>query len=327
MFRVVFLVALWLTCLSLAQAQTFNGRPDVKAYIERISREQGFDPQELARILGQAQRQAEILTAIARPAEAKPWYQYRALFLTSQRIEQGVAFWRANETLLQRAAETFQVPAQIIVAILGVETRYGAMQGRYRVLDALATLGFDYPPRADFFRSELTQFLLLTRDEHLVAHDALGSYAGAMGMAQFIPSSYRRLAIDFDGDGQRNLWHPADAIGSIANYFHKNGWRAGEPVAFKLRAKGILTPEPDNRNLQLSKTVWDFKRADLLPRQVKVPDDESAGLIELAQADGPEYWMALHNFQVITKYNRSILYAMAVYQLSEEINKAHALAA
>jgi membrane-bound lytic murein transglycosylase B len=169
--------------------------------------------------------------------------------------------------------------------------------------------------------------LLLTRDEHLVAHDALGSYAGAMGMAQFIPSSYRRLAIDFDGDGQRNLWHPADAIGSIANYFHKNGWRAGEPVAFKLRAKGVLTPEPDNRNLQLSKTVRDFRRAALLPDSIKVPDDESAGLLELAQADGAEYWMALPNFQVITKYNRSILYAMAVYQLSEEINKAYALAA
>jgi membrane-bound lytic murein transglycosylase B len=315
-----------LICLPLAQAETFSARPDVQAYIERISRAQGFDPQALTALLGQARMQPDILTAIARPAEAKPWYQYRALFLTPQRIDQGVAFWRANEALLQRAARDYQVPPQIIVAILGVETRYGALQGRYRVLDALATLGFGYPPRADFFRGELTEFLLLTRDEHLVVQDVLGSYAGAMGMAQFIPSSYRRLAIDFDGDGQRNLWQPADAIGSIANYFRKNGWHAGEPVALRLADRGTLTSDMDGRTLRLSKRVRDFQRAGLIASPVGLADDAPAGLLELTQAEGPEYWLALHNFEVSTKYNRSILYAMAVYQLSEEIARAHALA-
>ena len=319
--RIVLLAALLLGWTGAQAALDAEQR----AFVDEMVRKHGYDLGELTRLLEDAQFQDGIITLITRPAEAKPWYEYRAIMVTPERIEQGVEFWQRNADTLRRAEAELGVPPEIVTAILGVETRYGRNTGRHRVLDALFTLGFGYPKRASFFRKELEQFLLMTREEHLDARTLTGSYAGAMGKSQFMPSSFRAYAIDFDGDGRRDLWgSDADAIGSIANYFVRNGWRRGERVA--LPASGV-----DSRHqrfleagLKPGFTLGELAAAGVRVATDGLPADTPCSLFDLDEENGPAYWAGLQNFFAITRYNRSELYAMAVYQLSREIAQSHA---
>lgn len=316
----VLLLACWLSASALAE-QGYADRPEVKAFIAEQVKTANFDAAELQAIFAKAEKQQSIIDAISSPAEAKPWYQYRKIFLTDSRADGGVEFWARHAKVLERAAKEFGVAPEIIVSIIGVETFYGRRTGSYRVLNALATLGFDYPPRARFFRKELAQYLLLARDEQWDMMDPKGSYAGAMGMGQFIPSSYRAYAVDFSGDGKRDLWDSVDAIGSVANYFKRHGWQQGEGVA----VPAVAT----SQSVELLKT--DMKPAYELEKlrshglkPSSQPDSKGPySLIALDVENGMEYWIGQKNFYVITRYNRSPLYAMAVYQLAQEIKQRY----
>jgi len=308
--------------LTAAAAEPASYRAGSERFTLEMVRKHGFDKGKLAALMRQADYSQVVMAAIRRPYEAKPWYKYRPIFLTGKRIQGGVAFWRENRELLERAQAVYGVPPQIITAIIGVETNYGGNLGRHRVIDALSTLGFSYPKRADFFRKELEEFLLLTREESIDALALRGSYAGAMGLPQFIPSSYRAYAVDFDGDGRRNLKSTADAIGSVGNYFKQHGWKSGEPVAFATRVtsgapKGIV---PAGKKPVRPATSLDRLAAAGIVAGKHLPGSTQATLIRL-DAPEPEYWLGLENFYVITRYNHSNLYAMAVYQLSREIRK------
>jgi membrane-bound lytic murein transglycosylase B len=302
----------------------FSTRPDVRAYMDELAKSEGFSKDELIRVFGMAQRDQRVLDAMERPAEkTKPWYEYRGIFVTRERIQQGVEFWRENAAALERASQVYSVAPEVIVSIIGVETRYGRHAGSYRVIDSLATLAFDYPPRSEFFRKELTQLLLLAREEKKDPLELRGSYAGAMGYGQFIPSSYRAFAVDFDEDGHRDIWkNPVDAIGSVANYFSQHGWQSAGPVVVPA---AIARGDADGAaNLGLKPS---YKVSQLRALGVEVgelADDTDAGLLRMDGEVGPEYWLALHNFYVITKYNRSPMYALAVHQLSEAIVQARA---
>ena len=313
----LFLVA----CASTARVPDLSPQGEARAFIAEMAKKHGFDRAQLEAWFKEARVRGEIIDAISRPAEGKPWYQYRPIFLQQARIEGGVEFWNQNAKLLERAEEVFGVPPQIITAILGVETRYGKHQGSYRVMDSLVTLAFNYPPRAAFFKSELEQYLLLTREEGVDPLSMTGSYAGAMGQTQFISSSYRHYAIDFDGDGKRDLWdNTADAIGSVANYFKQHGWERGAAVAVPVTVTvgGGEAQALVDKGLKPSLKVADLQRLGVKQTDALSADDRVA-LIALEQKEGAEYWAGLQNFYVITRYNHSPLYAMAVYQLSEEI--------
>lgn len=296
----------------------FSERADVQSFIDDMVQRHGFDREQLRAWLDKVEIRNDIIEAISRPAEAKPWYEYRPIFLQRARIDGGADFWGRHAEALQRAEERYGVPAEIITAIIGVETRYGSHKGRYRVMDALATLGFQYPPRAKFFRSELEHYLLLTREEGIEPFEMKGSYAGAMGQPQFISSSFRHYAIDFDGDGRRDLWdNPTDAIGSVANYLKENGWERGGGIAVPAAASGDVEALLKD-GVKPARPLKELK-ARGVTTAVALDDAKPAALIAFQQEDGPEYWLGLQNFYVITRYNRSPLYAMAVYQLSEEI--------
>lgn len=291
----------------------------IRAFADEMASKHGFDSRALGNLLSKATIQEDILKAMSRPAEAKPWYEYRTIFLTDARIEGGARFWREQEALLRRAEQEYGVAPEIIVAILGVETRYGGNVGKHRVLDALATLTFAYPPRASYFRKELEAFLLLARDERLDPTEARGSYAGAMGLAQFMPSSYRTYAVDFDGDGRRNLTQsPADAIGSIANYLKRHGWQRGGPITVPARISGRPVDDLVAAGMEPSLSQDRLAAQGVVP-DVSLPAGALASLVKLEGRWGPEYWLGLKNFYAITRYNHSNLYAMAVYQLSREI--------
>ena len=305
--------------------QPLASRPDVQAFIREMAARHGFNAAQLRATFGRAQSQPSIIAAMSRPAESKPWHAYRPIFLTPKRIQGGVEFWRANEAALAKAEQVYGVPPEYVIAIIGVETQYGGNMGKYRALEALATLAFDYPRRADYFRKELENFLLLARAEGVDPLAPRGSYAGAMGYGQFMPSSFRSYAVDFDGDGHRDLWrNPRDAIGSVANYFSKNGWRAGQPVASPASVSGGRYPALVSRQLSQPRySVASLRSQGVAPLE-PVGDAQNAMLLELQGRDGPEYWLGYDNFFVITRYNRSQLYAMAVYQLSQEIRERHA---
>ena len=306
-------------------AGDFQDNPDVQVFIDNMVKQHQFNRQQLETLFAQAEKREDILEAIARPAEkTKPWYEYRKIFLTPKRIEGGVDFWKENADILQRAGKQYGVDPAIIVAIIGVETRYGGNTGSYRVIDSLSTLAFAYPPRSKFFRSELEQFLILAREEDVDTRTAKGSYAGAMGYGQFIPSSYRAYAVDFSGDGKRDLWNSLDdIIGSVANYFHRHGWQAGEPVANKVTSSTSIAATQISKKLKPGKkTAGDFA-SEGITSTPPLPDQQPVALLKLEQSDKPEYWLTSKNFYVITRYNRSPLYAMAVYQLSEAIQDAY----
>jgi membrane-bound lytic murein transglycosylase B len=291
--------------------------------IDELVAEEGFERQALLDVFAQAERKDSILKAIARPAEkTKPWHEYRQIFVTSTRTAKGVEFYQRHRATLERAEKEFGVPAEIITAVIGVETRYGENMGSFRVIDALSTLAFDYPPRSSFFSRELKQYLILTREQSMPAAEMLGSYAGAMGYGQFMPSSYRAYAVDFDGDDVIDIWNnPVDAIGSVANYFKRHGWRAGEVVTVAARVSQDYQPELANDGLKPQRTVADFAAAGFSPI-TPVPAEAMATAMEFEGSEELEHWLGLHNFYVITRYNHSAMYAMSVYQLSQELARA-----
>lgn len=306
--------------LLLVTAVSAQNADEREMFAEELAERHGFDASRISETLAGAERRQDILDAISRPAEAKPWYEYRPIFLTPSRIEGGIEFWNEHEDLISRASEKYDVDPAIIVAIIGVETRYGEHTGGYRVLDALATLAFHYPPRSSFFRRELEELFLLGRDEPLSLTDIKGSYAGAMGLGQFIPSSYREYAVDFDGNGGRDLWQPADAIGSVANYFRQHGWRQGQPVAIRAEVAPNARPMGD-APIKPKWTLSELEQRGFRPSESVDPGLE-ATLIALEQPNEDEFWLGFHNFYVISRYNRSALYSMAVLQLSRAIEEA-----
>jgi membrane-bound lytic murein transglycosylase B len=314
-----------LVALTAAAGEPVSYRSAAERFASDMERRHGLEKGEIATLMGQASYSQAVIDAIRRPYEAKPWYKYRPIFVTDKRIRGGVDFWHENQALLERAQAIYGAPPQIVTAIIGVETNYGASMGKHRVLDALSTLGFSYPSRADFFRKELEEFLLLIRDESVDALAMTGSYAGAVGLPQFIPSSYRAYAVDFDGDGRRDLWKStADAIGSVGNYLKHHGWKTGEPIAFEARVAGD-TPggieATGKEPARPSTSVGRLRAMEITPSE-SLPGSTRVTLIRL-EGPEPEYWLGLDNFYVITRYNHSNLYAMAVFQLSRDIQAVY----
>lgn len=303
-------------------------RADVRAFAAEAAQKSGIPQAEIQQWLDDARYQQSIVDAMNRPAESKTWAQYRPIFITPKRIAEGVAFWDTHADLLTQISEKYGVSPAIIVAIVGVETFYGQRMGTYRVIDALATLGFDYPKRGAFFRGQLIDFFKMASADHLNINDAVGSYAGAVGMPQFIPSSYLAFAIDGDGDGRADLWRsPADVFASVANYFAKHGWVHDGPVGFPIEVttqQAALEPYLNTgRNLTPRVTVGQLRAMGIaLPKDLYLPDQEKVMVFTLTGPDKVEYWVGLDNFYVITRYNHSTLYAMAVWQLSQAITAA-----
>lgn len=295
--------------------------PGLDTFINEMVTEHQFDAKELEAAFAEVEVKDSILKAIARPAEkAKPWYEYRNIFMDQGRIHAGAEYWQAHADTLKMAEQTYGVPAEIILAILGVETRFGGNVGSFRVIDALSTLAFQYPPRSKFFRSELKHFLILSREEAMPPLEPIGSYAGAMGLGQFMPSSYRAYAVDFDADGHRDIWtNPVDAIGSIANYLHEHGWRAGESIVHPTTtANDSATAALIERGLKPSISRDEAKAAGLSLENLPA-DAKNFNVFSLTQRYGDELWLGRQNFYAITRYNHSRMYAMAVVELSEAI--------
>jgi len=310
-------------CAELALAD-YSTQPDATRLIDEMIREHGFNAAELNAILAKATRQDKILEAISRPAEkTMPWYTYRQIFLGAQRIDEGVTFWQQNAAALEQAHTKLGVAPEYVVAIIGVETRFGKHRGAYRVLDALTTLAFDYPPRAQFFRSELKQFLLLAREEKKPPETMMGSYAGAMGYGQFISSSYRRYAVDFDGDGLRDIWdNTTDAIGSVANYFVEHRWTGKDPVLIDLgEASGVLQAQAATE-LGSTSTLGDLRKAGVTI-ETTLPDTTAVAIHGFQFEDGQRIAIGFNDFYAITRYNHSIMYARAVHELAQAIKAAY----
>jgi membrane-bound lytic murein transglycosylase B len=316
------LLALGLALLVAAApaAALDESREDVRAFVEEMRLKHGLDPGWLDTVMQRATSQQGILDLISRPAErVKPWHEYRDHFLTEQRIREGVDFWVKHRDRLAQIERDTGVDPRVVVGIIGVETFYGRITGRFSVLDALATLAFDYPPRSPFFRSQLEHFLLLSREEPIDPLAARGSYAGAMGAPQFMPGSYRVFAVDGDGDGRRDLWGSwDDVLASVANYLVEHGWRAGEPV---VAPAGLEYPGVEGlvaNRLTLEDTVGSLRELGV-SFETTLPDEAPAMFVDVAGDGGPEMRVGFANFYAITRYNRSVMYALAVHDLGERI--------
>lgn len=307
----------------IATTSAWQGRPEVQAFVDQMVERHGFIADELDAMFARVDRDDSVLRLIAPAATGfrKSWHAYRARFLGPVRIREGVRFWDENERWLTQASARYGVPPEVIVAILGVETMYGRITGDTRIVDALATLAFDYPRRADFFRSELEQFLLYVRDEQLDAFSLRGSYAGAIGLPQFMPGSIRRFAVDLDGDGHIDLrGNTADAIGSVGNFLAEHGWRSGEPVVFRMRydSESRLAPLIE-AGIRPQFTIGELAEHGVTSVEPISPELPLA-LIDLPNGDETtSYFLGAPNFFAITRYNRSSFYAMAVYDLSRAI--------
>ena len=318
-----FILAAAIACAHCGTAAAIDvHRADVKDFIAHMADTSTFKKHELRKLLKSAQSQPSIIDAMDRPAEkARPWSEYRPIFLTERRIREGTEFWIAHRQALDQASVRSGVAPEYLAAIIGVETYYGRLTGSYRVLDALATLGFDYPARGKFFRGELEQFLLLTRETGLDPRTVKGSYAGAMGAPQFMPSNYRRYAVDADADGHVNLWANWDDVcASVGNYLKEHGWNAGEPVLSEASVSSDKPADLDGRNLALSETVASL-RAKGVSFDSSMPADAPALLIAADAADGVHWRVGYNNFYTITRYNHSALYAMAVYELAAALKQ------
>ena len=301
----------------------YAGRPDVRAFVQEMVQRHGFVERELTQVFSKARRVDVALKAVATPATARAWMDYRALFVNDRLVAGGVEFWRTHPAALERASRDYGVPEHYIVAILGIETNYGRQMGRWRVIDALTTLAFDYPPRAPYFRGELENYLLIARETNTDVFSVRGSWAGAIGIPQFMPGSYLRFAIDFDGDGHADLTaNPADAIGSVANFLKQHGWKAGGPVLVEADVKGEGYRTYVDGGVQPRHSLADLAKAGVAVKG-NAPADERAVLIELESPGKPsDFRIGFDNFYVITRYNRSSFYATAVNDLAAAIKAA-----
>jgi len=303
----------------------YAGRADVERFIDRMTGK-GYSRAELVSIFSRVEPDPWIIEYMNRqwrPASGPTgaWTRYRNRHITADQLARGDAFWRAHEQALARASAKYGVPPEYVVAIIGIETKWGGYMGKHRIVDALATLAFDYPRRADYFSDELEQFLLMAKDQRLDPFQPVGSFAGAMGLGQFMPSSWHDYAVDFDGDGHRNLWDPDDAIGSVANYFHKHGWRTGQPVTARA-AGGDGLPWAMDTGFKTEYSVSSLKAQGLQPAAA-LSDDQRVSLLRLDAAGGLEYWLGFDNFYVITRYNNSTYYAMTVHQMAQALRARH----
>ncbi len=300
--------------------------PGTDEFVKKAVSDFGLQETDVRNLLAGAEYKQSIVDAISRPAEGKPWYEYKKIFLTDTRVRQGIEFWNEHAELISAVSEKYGVDEEIIVAIIGVETSYGRITGGYRTVDALVTLGFYYPQnlssdRSGFFSSELLQYIQLAKEENLPASEITGSYAGAMGMGQFMPSSYREYAVDFDGDGRRDLWRSTpDVVGSVANYLHRHGWQPGKPVTRRARASENAAFDMIKRDLKPTLTVAEWADKGFTSSSELLPHLPAA-VLKLVEKDRNSYWLTFKNFWVITRYNRSPRYAMAVYDLSQMIKK------
>ena len=298
-------------------------RDDVRTFIKAMANKHGFSTAELNKVFQSVVFSDTVIEAISRPAETLPWYKYRPLFLESARIRMGVEFWRKNRAVLAKAEEQYGVPAEIMVAILGVESRYGNIKGKYAVINSLSTLAFDYPKRSAFFLAELEQYLLLTREQGFDPLMLKGSYAGAMGIPQFVSSSYRSFAVDFNGDGLIDIWdNPVDAIGSVGNYFKQYGWQTGAMIAEPAMVKGDKYKELVSEELKPVHSLTELNQYDVTVKTHLAPTT-MARLLVLENSNNNEFWLGFDNFYVISRYNHSALYSMAVFQLSREIKSRY----
>ena len=325
------LAASELTAAAPAQAPPdYAHRPDVSAFIGEMVADYGFDARALRRFFSKVRYQQSVVNAMSRPVIAPPkWYEYAPRFLSSARIEAGVAFWNANAATLERAQNEFGVPSEVVVAIIGVETFYGRNTGSYRVADALTTLTFDYPRRAEFFRNELKQFLLLAREQNIAPLAPKGSYAGAQGLPQFMPGSLRDYAVDYDDDGTIDLAADADdAIGSVANYLARHGWLADDPAMEPAEIDDGKLDEVERAldgGISAGRTLESWRRDGVGVSGIpEAPGADPTGVLMLEGEAGPSYWVVFNNWYVLTRYNRSRLYASAVWKLAQEIKQARA---
>ena len=315
----VFLLLLALAFPALAAEKLRSLEPEVEAFIGEMVQKHQFEAGALRRLFGQVKPRPAIVRAMSAPSTARPWHEFRRAYMEPQRINGGIAFWREHAATLEKASREFGVPEEILVATIGVETFYGRHTGNNRVLEALAMLAFNFPPRAELFRAELEQFLLLARETGIDAAGTRGSYAGAMGIPQFLPSSYRRHAIDFDGDGRRDIINsPADAIGSVANYYKAFGWRPGETVIVPAEIGTADVAPLLEAGIKPELKVAELRKLGITPSG-PVEEGAVAALITAQAATGPRYWLGLTNFYVITRYNRSVNYALTVYELALEL--------
>ena len=315
-----------LAALAHAQETTFAERPEVQAFIRELVARHAFDEGELQTVFTRARREDGVLTAMTTQPEllSRSWESYRATFVNERLLKNGTAFWQEHRRSLERARGAYGVPEEIIVAIIGVETFYGRNTGRWRVIDALATLAFDYPPRSGYFRGELENFLLFARDLNFDVFDVKGSYAGAIGIPQFMPTSYLRYAVDFNGDGVADLrGNAADAIGSVGNFLKQHGWRPGEPVQRTARVRGEAFRDYADGNPLPRHTLEEHKQAGVAPRGAPLPAGARASLLELNSPERPaEYRVGLQNLYVLTRYNRSLFYALTIADLAEALRAA-----
>jgi membrane-bound lytic murein transglycosylase B len=314
------LIAVGLFASASAAIAFDTRRPDIGHFVDHMAEAHGFERAKLRKLLKAAQSQPAIIEAMDKPAEkAKPWFEYRSIFVTDKRIQAGVDFWLAHRPALDQASIQSGVAPEYLVAILGVETFYGQRMGHYRVIEALATLAFDYPARSKFFSDELEQFLLLTREGSIDSWSAMGSYAGAMGAPQFMPSNYRKYALDASGDGHVDLWNNwPDVLASVGNYFKQHGWISGEAVLTEANMDSSQDSGLDGRKLTLDETVGSLK-AKAVSFDSALPEDAPALLIAVDEADGTHWRVGYKNFYVITRYNHSALYALAVQELASAV--------
>ena len=322
------LIALAMACLALfaaaAQAApSYGGRADVDRFIAMMVETHGFKKRQLQAVFRKVEPQPGVIKAMTlAPESSQSWQTYRALFVNAKRIDAGVQFWNRYAGTLERAAAEFGVPEEVIVGIIGVETTYGRNMGTYRVIDALTTLAFDSPTRNEFFRGQLESYLLFTRDAKIDVFRVKGSYAGAIGIPQFMPGSYRRFALDYDGDGRADLAEsPVDAIGSIGNFLRAHGWVPGQPVAVPARASGESW-----RSLVQSGSRARFRARELawfgITPAVALDEESPCSLIELGTQGQPsELWVGLRNFDVLTQYNKASFYAIAVLELGRSMRE------
>jgi membrane-bound lytic murein transglycosylase B len=304
----------------------YAGHAELEKFIDRMATKHGFPRDYLYGLFSQVERKQTALNLMgpskpqlsAAPPRPGGWTRYRAKFLTEKHIATGASFWARHEAALQRAYQRYGVSPEYIMGIMGVETIYGGNVGNFRVLDVLATLALDYPRRADYFTGELENFLVMARQEGIDPLRPKGSYAGAMGLGQFMPGSFLKYAVDFDGDGRRDLWNADDAIGSVAHYFASHGWKRGEPVVSPARAKSasarVLESGLDSRYALPVLAGYGIYPTGTVPPRV-----DTVRLLRLSAEAGDEYWLGYDNFYVITRYNHSTYYAMAVHQLAQAV--------